>query len=111
MRRAAKVDGNQQAIVRALRAAGCAVQSLAAVGDGCPDLLVSLRGHLYLLECKDPVQAASKQRLRESQKAWMQRWRSRVHVVRTPEEALTVVGARVVAGPVIRSAEWKPVQD
>ena len=53
MRRAAKVDANQAEIVQALRQIGAVVQSLAAVGNGCPDLLVGYRNRLFLLELKD----------------------------------------------------------
>jgi hypothetical protein len=38
--------------VEAFRAAGWLVLSLAQVGDGVPDLLVSLRGHMRLVEVK-----------------------------------------------------------
>ena len=38
--RAARVDDNHVAVVEALRKAGAMVQSLAAVGDGVPDLLI-----------------------------------------------------------------------
>jgi hypothetical protein len=38
--------------VEAFRAAGWLVLSLAQVGDGVPDLLVSRRGHMRLVEVK-----------------------------------------------------------
>ena len=44
MRRAAKIDENQPEIVDALRAMGCSVTILSAVGNGCPDILVGFRG-------------------------------------------------------------------
>lgn len=53
MRRAAKIDANQLAIVAALRKCGAKVLSLAAVGKGCPDLLVLHRGRYQLLEVKN----------------------------------------------------------
>ena len=37
MRRAARTDANQAAIVDALRSVGCSVVSLSAVGKGVPD--------------------------------------------------------------------------
>lgn len=40
---ARKVDDNQADIVEALRLRGHRVQSLASVGNGCPDLLVGAR--------------------------------------------------------------------
>jgi Holliday junction resolvase len=52
VRRAARTDANQDGIVAALRGAGASVQSLAATGKGCPDLLVGWRGANLLMECK-----------------------------------------------------------
>ena len=44
MRRAAAVDANQTAIIRALRKAGVSVQPLHTVGQGCPDIIAGFRG-------------------------------------------------------------------
>lgn len=85
MRRAAKVDLSQLAIVRALRQSGCQVQTLAAVGRGVPDLLVGRASRLWLLECK-----TGKGELTPAQRAWHALWP--VFIVRSPEEALRVVG-------------------
>lgn len=84
MRRAARVDANQELIVEALRVFGATVQHLHTVGQGCPDLLVGRRGVTYLLEVKMP-----KEELTEDQGKWIAEWRgSKVHIVRTPEEAI-----------------------
>lgn len=92
MRRAAKVDANQDAIVSALRAAGASVQSLAPIGKGCPDLLVGIGGAtgeaLFLMELK--VERAQPN---DKQLKWHADWKTQVHVVRTPDEALRVIGA------------------
>jgi hypothetical protein len=88
MRRAAKVDANQDAIVSALRAAGASVQSLAPIGKGCPDLLVACRGAMFLLEIK-----AEKGKVNDAQVKWHAEWRAPVHTVRSPEDALRAVGA------------------
>ena len=93
MRRAAKVDANQEQIVSALRAAGAVVQSLAAIGSGVPDLLVAFRGNLFLLECKDGSKAPSKQKLTDKQVKWHQAWGALVEVVNSPEAALRAIGA------------------
>jgi hypothetical protein len=77
------VDLNQRAIVDALRAAGRSVEVLSAVGKGCPDLLVALRGRMWLLEVKMPGGELS-----DVQVAWHQRWRTHVQVVRTVQEAI-----------------------
>jgi len=91
MRRAARVDANQPAIVEALRAAGYSVQSLAAVGEGVPDLLVGAHGINVLLEVKDGSKSSSERRLTADQERWHAAWRGRVSVVKTPEEALLAV--------------------
>ena len=88
MRWHAKVDRNQRPIVEALRKAGAAVQSLAAVGGGVPDLLVWHRGSLALLEIKDPAGRERKVGLTPSQEAWHAAWPGKVHVVSSVEQAL-----------------------
>jgi hypothetical protein len=52
MRRAARVDANHLDIAHALRRAGVHVTSLAAVGKGVPDLLLSFRGRWFVAEIK-----------------------------------------------------------
>ena len=93
MRLRARTDGNHSQIVEGLRLVGAKVQSLAAIGKGCPDLLVSYGGRNHLLEVKDPRQAPSKQRLTEDQAIWVSGWVAPVHVVHSVEEALIAIGA------------------
>jgi arginine repressor len=95
MRRAARVDDNQAEIVAALRAAGCTVQSLAAVGRGCPDLLVGRTRSTgtqrnYLLEIKDGAKPPSRRKLTPDEQAWHAAWRGQVAVVESVDEALEV---------------------
>jgi len=92
MRRAARTDFNQTEIVKALREAGCSVQSLAAIGKGCPDLLVADKyGTLYLFEVKDGAKSASRRQLTDDQVLWHQAWCGPVYVVTSLAEALTLV--------------------
>jgi hypothetical protein len=91
MRQAARLDGNHSEIVRALLSSGCTVQSLAALGDGVPDLLVGVAGRNLLLEVKDPAQPPSKRRLTPDQKEWHDLWRGTAHVVETVDQALAIV--------------------
>lgn len=93
MRRAAKIDANQDAIVTALRAAGASVQSIAAVGGGVPDLLVGFRGANLLIECKDGNKPPSARRLTEDQRKWLAAWRGDWTVVLSPDDALKAIGA------------------
>lgn len=75
MRQRAKVDANHTAIVAELRARGASVQSLAAVGYGCPDILCGIAGRTYLCEIKDGSKPPSKRKLTPDQEAWHQAWR------------------------------------
>jgi Holliday junction resolvase len=94
MRRAAKIDANQEAVVSALRAAGAQVQSLAAVGKGVPDLLVKYQGTFYLIEVKDGRQPPSKRQLTPDQVKWHEEWKCAfLGVVENPEQALKFIGA------------------
>jgi hypothetical protein len=92
MRRNAKVDDNQTSIVSALRKAGCSVLSLAAIGGGCPDLLVYRRstGLLYMLEVKDGDKYPSQRKLTPHQVKFHKDWP--VHVVNNLDEALEACG-------------------
>jgi hypothetical protein len=91
MRIRGRIDGNQAQIVRALRQVGASVQSLADVGDGCPDLLVGFRGVTMILEVKDGNASPSDQRLTEDQKRWHKAWAGQVCIVRSPEEAIKAI--------------------
>ena len=91
MRRAARVDDNQPAVVKKLREAGATVQPLHAVGDGCPDLLVGYRGENILLEVKDGSKPPSKRKLTDDQIEWHGSWSGRVYVVNSPDDALECI--------------------
>ena len=94
MRRAAKVDANQEQIVKALRSAGATVQSLAGVGKGVPDLLVGYQGKTLLMEVKDGRLAPSARRLTEDQLVWHGAWRGGpLAVVDGVDAALRALGA------------------
>ena len=86
--RKARVDANHGEIVQALRQVGASVQSLASIGDGCPDLLVHYRRRVMFLEVKTP-----KGKLRPAQVRWMKNWPDLCAVVRSVDEALKAIGA------------------
>lgn len=92
MRRRAKLDRNHNQIADVLRDCGCSVQSLAAVGDGVPDLLVGRQGVNYLIEIKNPQQEPRKRKLTRHQVEFFERWRGHCLKVQTVEEALKAVG-------------------
>lgn len=86
-RRAARIDTNHHEIVKALRSVpGVRVESLAAVGDGVPDLLVGFSGNTYLFEVKSRTG-----NLTPEQRDWHKAWTGHVAIVRTPAEALAAL--------------------
>lgn len=91
--RAARIDQNHTAVVDALRAVGASVQSLARVGNDCPDLLVGYRGVNYVLEVKTP-----KGPVKPGQEKWAAQWKGQTAIVRSVDEALVAIraGARHV---------------
>ena len=98
MRRAARRDANHAEVRDGLRAAGCKVLDLGAVGKGCPDLLVGFRGRLRLLEVKDGSKPPSARELTPDEQAFFREWgdgaRLPVHVVRSLDDALVAIGLR-----------------
>lgn len=91
MRRAARVDANQEAIVEALRKIGCRVHTMQAMGGGFPDLLVSFRGMLSLIEVKDGSKPPSQRKLTPAQEKWHAEWGDDVRVVKSVQEAIEAV--------------------
>lgn len=92
MRVRARIDANQPEIVDELRKKlGASVQSLAAIGHGCPDILVGLRGRNLAFEIKDPMQPPSKRQLTYEETLWHQNWCGQIDTVLTIEEILEVV--------------------
>ena len=86
MRRAAKVDANHTSTVAAFRKLGCSVLSLASLGKGVPDLLVSLGGITWLVEVKMP-----KGKETADQILFISGWKGCRALVRDLEGVLTVV--------------------
>ena len=85
MRRAARVDANQEAIVSALRAANAYVWII-----GLPvDLLVGYKNHTFLVEIKTD----SKKRLTKLQADFFENWSgSTLARIDSPEAALRMIG-------------------
>lgn len=80
---AARVDSNHAEIVAALRRAGYAVQSLATVGKGCPDLLVANEHMTCVMEVK-----TEKGKLTEAEDLWLANWPGYTAIVRSADEAV-----------------------
>lgn len=91
MRRAARVDDNQAEIVKALRAIGCTVQSLAAIGKGCPDILVGFSGQNFTFEIKDGSKVPSARKLTSDEQKWHTDWRGQVAIIESVDDALAFI--------------------
>ena len=84
MRRAAKVDDNQDEIVGALRRVGVQVEVI-----GKPlDLLLCCMGDTSLMEVKNPD---GKDEYTKAQVEFIARWPGKIHVARSKEEAVAMV--------------------
>ena len=80
-----RADGNQGAIVNALRKAGWFVHITSSAGHGFPDLVAARGGRLELIEVKTPRGGT-----KEAQVAFHQAMKAKgveVRVIRTAEEA------------------------
>jgi hypothetical protein len=75
VRRAARTDANQAAIVAALRAAGCSVLDTSSLGRGFPDLVVGTQGRTLLVEVKDGSKPPSARRLTDAHQTLHSTWR------------------------------------
>ena len=99
MRRAAKVDANQTEVVEAFRKLGCSVQSLAVLGNGVPDIMVSLGGITWLVEVK-----AGKGKENPLQTAWASSWLGCRAVVRDLEGVIVTVKTMAAQSKQLRGA-------
>ena len=86
MRRAARVDGNQAAIVAAFRERGATVRPTHTVGKGFPDLAVGYCGWTVLVEVKDPAQDRCKRKLTPDEQAFHDEWQGAAEVVETEDD-------------------------
>ena len=78
-----KRDANEPEIVEALEAVGASVLRADDV-----DLVVGFRNTNYLMEIKTP-----QGRLNKKQQKFFRAWHGQVNIIRTPEQALVLIGA------------------
>lgn len=86
MRRAARTDGNQNEIAKALRDVGFSLFSLAAVGKGMGDVLVGYGGRTFLCEIKDGSKPPSARKLTEAQIKFRDSWKGDYTVLESVED-------------------------
>jgi len=88
-RRKARTDGNQTAIVNALRAVGASVSVRSDAHGGFPDVVVGISHRTGLFEIKDGSKPPSARKLTPDQEKFRREWKGHYCVVSTVEEALT----------------------
>jgi len=88
MRHRARRDANHEEIVACLRSIGFSVLDLAAVGGGCPDLVVGLAGINILCEIKDGSKSPSARQLTPDQQEFFATWHGEVWVVKDNQDCL-----------------------
>lgn len=98
--RTVRRDANHKAIVEALRKVGASVQDLAAVGGGCPDLLVGYERKNFVLEVKRPgvwrkKRGIVQRQTNERQERWRAEWNGSTHIVSSVDEALRAIGVEI----------------
>lgn len=97
MRRAARIDSNQNEIVKHLRDHGASVQILSMVGKGCPDILVGYTNAAgirfnYVMEIKDGDKPPSQQKLTPDEEKWFEGWQGECSVVNSTYAVDLVMG-------------------
>jgi Holliday junction resolvase len=86
-------DGNQDAIVLALRKLGASVAITSGHGYGLPDLIIGWKGETYMFEVKN--RAGRGVKLSANEAYFIEHWRGRpVVIVESVEDALRALGVR-----------------
>lgn len=94
MRRAARIDANQNKIVDALRRCGATVIITSQLKNAF-DCLVIYNGVVYIVEIKDGTKSAGLQKLTEGElkcKADVERAGGTYHVINSVRSALKMIG-------------------
>jgi len=92
MRRAAKIDDNQNEVVALFRKLGWSVQILSAVGCGCTDIVIGKNLVNIMVEIKDGDKPPSKRKLTPDQLVWHSEWRGLVLIVENIDDVIKING-------------------
>jgi hypothetical protein len=90
MRRAARIDGNQNQVVKELRSIGCTVLITSQL-KGCFDILVGYRGLNFCFEIKDPSKPPSQRKLTPDEQKFHDTWEGSVYIIHTIDEAIEII--------------------
>lgn len=85
-------DKNHNQIKQALTKIGCSVFDTADVGKGFPDLIVGIRGYIFIVEIKNKDNWYGKKGLSKTQIEFAETWRGSEPIsATTPEDAVTKI--------------------
>lgn len=87
-----RTDNNQADIVKVLRSVGVSVYVTSQIGNGFPDLVCGIFGKNFLIEVKNED---TRGRLTPEQEIFIEKWKGKVYVVKTVDEALNVIGIQL----------------
>ena len=91
MRRAAKIDSNQNEIVEALRRCGASVLITSQLKN-CFDILVGYNGINYIVEIKDGKKPPSQRKLTEGEIKFMENWKGgKYYIIESIEDAFEMI--------------------
>jgi hypothetical protein len=86
-----RTDNNQTEIVNAFRRLGCFVHVTSDLGKGFPDLLVTAKAKLWLIEIKDGKKPPSQRRLTPAEKKFHQIWGEHVKIISSVQDVISFV--------------------
>ncbi len=91
MRRAAKIDANQNEIVKTIRKIGATVLITSQLKN-CFDILVGCNGINYIMEIKDGSLPPSKKRLTDGELKFKESWNGgEYYIVESVEQAIKII--------------------
>ena len=106
MRKAAKIDENQPAIVGFFRSAGMSVAITSNSHDGFPDIVVGYKGVTVLVEIKDGSKAPSKRKLTPKQVEFHNDFTGALTVIESIDQAVVLVAKIRQAAQRITDIKW-----
>jgi hypothetical protein len=96
MRTAAKIDSNQNGIVKSLRQVpGVSVFITSQIGKGFVDIICGYKKTNYLIELKDGNKVPSKRKLTPDEETFHKDWEGQISVAESLEDVLKIIGVKV----------------
>lgn len=95
MRKHGRTDSNHTQVISAMRQMGATVTSLASLGKGVPDILVSYRGGWKLCEIKDGSKPPCQRKLTHDESKWINNQKAPVYLIESVQDAIDLINGDV----------------